>query len=146
MPVAVRFEIMTIKLAPRDYSLEPEGFGKAFSLRWKPADSVLQARYIRAAQMQHQVSLTIALKLRSLGQTRREYAEAVEMSYDRVTKILRGDSLMHLEDIAAADKTLFSDEPEWIAGGLVDLSRLHIVLKPLDSRLLDGKPPQDDRH
>lgn len=103
LPVPPRFH-------PRQYTAEPRAFGKAATIEWKkvPADEAIQHS---AARMQHlwAVEITRAATLR-FGNLKK-YAEAAGISYDRLTRVIRGEEIMRLEDIATAHAHLSIQVP-----------------------------------
>ena len=90
---------------PRSYTDEPESFGKARTVQWKPIVSGTEDER-RAAQIQHawavQIRRTAAGRFGSLA----KYANAAGLSYDRLTKVMRGSEVMRLEDLATAERIL----------------------------------------
>lgn len=91
---------------PRDFSLEPAGFGRAKTLRWRPDISAGELTQFSAAQMQHLYVLRLRDALRANGKSWKWFAEASVQSYDRLMKVLRGESILRLEDLAAGDQFL----------------------------------------
>ena len=90
---------------PRDFCVRPERFGQVGDVDWKPAATPDAIRH-RAAQMQHEWSKKIRRRMGEEGVSMKSFARRSGMSYDRVAKILRGDTIMRLEDIAAAQLIL----------------------------------------
>lgn len=103
---------------PRDFTLEPEGFGRVETLRWKTTGTIAlenslpwETKYVApallaAAQFQHNYVLRIRAGLKHEDVTLKEYATIAGTSYDRLVKVLRGAVILRLEDIAMADEVL----------------------------------------
>ncbi|TFC99189.1 hypothetical protein E3T25_16110 [Cryobacterium sandaracinum] len=123
------------RFRPRDFALTPDRFGRPTGIEWKsiqvvdwviPEDPAelqdLRRRYadwrtnawrLQAAQMQHYYAMRIrraiaeGTQVKGRGMTRsRVYAQMAGISYDRLVKMLRGEVIMRLEDVAAADRML----------------------------------------
>ena len=95
---------------PRWFAFDDQLFGKERAIKWKSGgnleDSELDQRH--AAQMQHSVAFAIreTLKRSARYHSMADYARAVDVSERRMTDLLRGDVVMRLEDIAAAERVL----------------------------------------
>lgn len=94
------------RYVPRNLSEESIGFGRAEALRWKSSDSIVESNRIQAARVQHFYALRIRKRIADQLMTPKQYALKAGISYDRLMKILRGEMIMRLEDIAAADLIL----------------------------------------
>ena len=88
------------------FTLERTGFGRAAALRWKTSNSPIEKIRINAAKLQHHYCVRIRERMTNELMTAKQFAEASNISYDRLLKVLRGDIIMRLEDIAAADLIL----------------------------------------
>jgi len=86
---------------PRRYSAEPSVFGKARAIAWLPVPPGSEDQHL-AAQMQHVYAVAIATEAKSRYGSLKGYARAVDVDYQRLAKILRGEAVMRLEDIASA--------------------------------------------
>lgn len=82
-------------------------------LQRRYADWRTNAWRLQAAQMQHYYAMRIrraiaeGTHVKGKGMTRsRVYAQMAGTSYDRLVKMLRGEVIMRLEDVAAADRML----------------------------------------
>jgi transcriptional regulator with XRE-family HTH domain len=64
------------------------------------------ASQLGAARLQHLYALRIRQALKSKNRSLKQFAADSGVGYDRMTKMLRGQALMRLEDIAAADHLL----------------------------------------
>ena len=91
---------------PRALSDEPGSFGRAEVLRWKTSDTIAGSARIRAARLQHFYAIRIRKRIIDERTTAKEFASKSGISYDRLMKVLRGEMIMRLEDIAAADLVL----------------------------------------
>lgn len=88
---------------PNSFTYEPLAFGKAEVIKWK--DVPLQdADRLLAAQIQHSLACLISKQARSKYGSLRAYAETADLNYDRLVKILRGEQILRLEDLAAAER------------------------------------------
>lgn len=94
------------RYVPRALSDEPGSFGRAEVLKWKNSDSIGGAVRIRAARIQHYYAIRIRRRISDERTTAKEFASKSGISYDRLMKVLRGEMIMRLEDIAAADLIL----------------------------------------
>lgn len=86
---------------PRRYTSEPDVFGKGATIDWLPAAPGTEEQHL-AAQMQHCWAVAITTEVKSRYGSLKGYAKAANVDYQRLTKILRGDAVMRLEDIASA--------------------------------------------
>lgn len=92
------------KFEPRQLAANPKSFGR-MSGRLVPADGVDDADpRFRGAQLQHAVSNAIREELLAHGYGLADYLEQLRpaapgMSYDRVIRIQRGETLMQLADL-----------------------------------------------
>ena len=93
---------------PRDFSEEPDGFGRAATLRWKTPTTMESKALAVAARWQHGYAVRMREKIKKNKQigTLKAYARVAGTSYDRLGKMLRGVTPMRLEDIAIADVIL----------------------------------------
>lgn len=62
---------------------------------------------MRAAVMQHQYAYRIRGRARRRYGTLSKFASEAHMTYDRLMKILRGEAIMRLEDVAQAEYMLW---------------------------------------
>jgi hypothetical protein len=86
--------------------MEPLGFGKVESIRWVEPESATDADRILASKLQHGYAFRINRRLREIGKSVRDYADMTGIGYDRITKVLRGEAVMRLEDVAQAERLL----------------------------------------
>jgi hypothetical protein len=94
------------RYVPSSYSTEPRGFGRAEGLHWKTSNDVTELARIRASKLQHSYSVRIRKRMTDMSVSAKQFAAASGTSYERLLKVLRGDVIMRLEDIASADLVL----------------------------------------
>lgn len=112
------------KYEPRSFTSEPVAFGRARTIEWLPSPGA-EADLI-ASQLQHELCVRINKaiaaknhlgKLNSYARTlvgkpgdrdNEEYERAVRSAYDRLARILRGERILRLDDVARA-KVHFGD-------------------------------------
>lgn len=101
------------RFQPRLMATEADrsNFGKAVRISWLEGSTDLEAKRIAAARLQHAFAVKITATLRDKGLNIRSYAELAGVSYDRMAKVLRGEALMRLEDVADAERLLGSIVP-----------------------------------
>lgn len=83
---------------------------------WKALGPEVSEAALRAAKMQHHCAVQIRERMKEKKLTLKAYARATGSSYDRIGKMLRGEVIMRLEDIAIADIVL--DEVSDFASGV----------------------------
>ena len=88
--------------APRDRPY----FGKVAGISWLEGGTALEEKRIATARLQHAFAVKITDRLRDRGHNVRSYAKLAGVSYDRMAKVLRGEALMRLEDLADAERLL----------------------------------------
>lgn len=81
-------------------------FGKVLALNWIDSHTDLEASRIAAAQLQHALAVRITRQLKGKGLSIRDYAALAHIGYDRMAKVLRGEAVMRLEDVADAQRLL----------------------------------------
>lgn len=86
-------------------------FGKVVEMSWLEGGTDLEDKRIATARLQHALAVKINGRLREKGLNIRSYAELAAVSYDRMAKVLRGEALMRLEDVADAQRLLGSIVP-----------------------------------
>jgi hypothetical protein len=102
----------TPRFHPRCYTAEPGVFGKARMIRWCQTASGPDETQLIASQIQHAYAVKIReLAVRRYGDLKR-YADATDTDYQRLAKVLRGEAIMRLEDIADAHRHLGISLPE----------------------------------
>jgi hypothetical protein len=94
------------RFRPRRYTPDAKLFGKAPSIRWNDVASEQQATQVVASQVQHDYAVAIRTAADERHGNLKEYAKAIDADYQRLTRVLRGDAIMRLEDIADAHRHL----------------------------------------
>ena len=95
------------RFKPRSYTLDPKGFGKVAQLRWSEPGDPAEETQVITARVQHDFAYAISEAVaKSSYRTVKAYARATGTDYQRLTKILRGEAIMRLEDIADAHRHL----------------------------------------
>lgn len=90
---------------PRDFCVDPGAFGKARNIDWlKPAQA--QLHFLAASKIQHAFAWRIRLALKESALPAKTYAIRSGTSYDRLMKMLRGETIMRLEDLGQAEALL----------------------------------------
>ena len=96
------------KYRPRDWAAPEDRnlFGKEDEISWLEGGSVVEVSRIDASRLQHTLTVRIRRRLREKGYTIHSYADRAGVSYDRMAKVLRGEAVMRLEDLADAELIL----------------------------------------
>ena len=107
------------RFTPRRYTSEPGNFGRRDLIDWVDDNdgpdkvrSTYEQDRIAAAKLQHQFSVAIRGKASDEFGSLKAYARECEMPYDRLSKVMRGEAIMRLEDVAQAERIL---------GGIVEV-------------------------
>lgn len=102
------FTMSAPKFRPRQMAAPSSrrNFGKVAEVSWLPARTEADRSQIDAARLQHVLAFRISLRLQETGHSIRSYAELTGIGYDRMTKMLRGEALMRLEDVTDAEHYL----------------------------------------
>lgn len=94
------------RFRPRNYVQGSGAFGGYGEVDWIVPRSDDEADRLLAAQMQDRVARQIRwIEVGRYGSVK-AYADSHGLSYDRLSKLLRGETLMRLEDIAQANRLL----------------------------------------
>lgn len=94
------------RFRPRNYVQGSGAFGGYGEVDWIVPHSADEADRLAAAQMQDRLARQIRWRAAAQYGSVRAYADSHGLSYDRLSKLLRGETLMRLEDIAQADRLL----------------------------------------
>lgn len=89
------------RFVPRSLCAEPHAFGRARTVDWVDPDGADQTE-LAAAQLQHDYAVRIRLAAKERFGSIGAYALQIGQTSDRLGKVLRGEAIMRLEDIAAA--------------------------------------------
>ncbi len=87
------------RFRPREYCAEPAAYGKANVVSWIGDADQQRAE---AARLQHECAVRIRTAAMARFGSVGRYAEAIGQTPDRLRKVLRGEAVMQLEDLAAA--------------------------------------------
>jgi hypothetical protein len=94
---------------PRDWAVEPALFGVGMDIKWGD-DVNVQSDFAQrgASALQHDVAVSVRNRLRDRPRrmSLKRLAAETEISYDRLSRLLRGEVVMRLEDIAAMEAVL----------------------------------------
>jgi len=96
------------RYVPRLLSLEPLDFGQKAGLLWLKEDDLLaeDVDYLGAAKLQHAFALLVGERIRRRFNSVTDYASFAGVNYPRLARILRGDVILRLEDVANAQRVL----------------------------------------
>ena len=96
------------RYVPRSFAVTPTEFGQKSNIEWVP-DSDLSNKeldWLRASQLQHAFSRQIRLAIGRDFESVQEFADVNELDYRRLSRVLRGEAIMRLEDLATVERTL----------------------------------------
>jgi hypothetical protein len=101
-------DMTTARFTPRSYCTAQAHFGNRREVAWLYASnpSGSQIDQLRAAQIQHHVAFGIRSALHEFDMSVQDYADQVGVTANRMGRMLRGQIVMKLEDIAAAERLL----------------------------------------
>lgn len=102
------------RFRPHQFTSEPDAFGKAAIITWLPAGPGGEDQ-LMASQFQHTYAVAIRAEARRRYGSLKEYAKAAGVDYQRLTKLLRGEAIMRLEDVASARRHLGAAIPTPVA-------------------------------
>jgi hypothetical protein len=96
------------RYVPRLLSLEPLDFGQKAGLLWRDEDDLRadEVDYLGAAKLQHEFALLVSERIRRRFNSLTDYASFAGVNYPRLARILRGDVILRLEDVASAQRVL----------------------------------------
>lgn len=77
-------------------------FGKTPSVPWTPQDSRTHRERLEAARMQHLYAVVIRDRIKKNHSSIRAYAAAAGQDEQRLARVLRGQTVMRLDDIGTA--------------------------------------------
>ncbi|TFD74892.1 hypothetical protein E3T54_13160 [Cryobacterium sp. Sr8] len=119
------------KFEPRAFSATPRQFGKSSKpLRPAAGYSESDLRFV-AAQLQHRVANVVREELLDVPMTLEGFVNSLRppppgMTYDRLVRIQRGETLMQIADLMnwaqqfSAIRALLADEQSWMPVDRVD--------------------------
>lgn len=91
------------RYTPRDFAENPRAFGHDADLVWKKQETSELRVVRRAAQLQHLYAVRIRARIKKGPGSLKGYAQLSGIKYDRLVKLLRGEVILRLDDIALAD-------------------------------------------
>ena len=97
------------RYVPRSWARQPEQFGRRADISWREPATGVERSELDAARRQNAITVLIRRALDEQGHTVRGYAEQTGYGYDRMTKLLRGEIIMRLQDITDAERILCLD-------------------------------------
>jgi len=96
------------RYVPRSFAVTPTEFGQKSSIEWVP-DADLPNKeldWLRASQLQHGFAHQIRVAIGRNYQSVQEFADVNELDYRRLSRMLRGEAITRLEDVATIRRTL----------------------------------------
>jgi hypothetical protein len=112
MSTTLEVPVTKPRFSPRIYTNEPDAFGRARNIAWKPVVPGTDDQHA-AAQIQHLWAVEIRAAAIAKFKSVRGYANAAGINYHRISRILRGTEIMRLEDIAQAQRILDVGRGPW---------------------------------
>lgn len=94
------------RYAPRAFCEDPSAFGRDAGAKWKQPESSSVRIQTHAARLQHQFVLRMRERLSAEGMPTKEFAARAGTTTQRLSRIMRGEIPIRLEDLAAADLVL----------------------------------------
>lgn len=91
---------------PREFTTEPAAFGVAKTIEWLEFNDKRRQAQRDAAQMQHKYAYRIRARVKANELTLTTFASKAGWTYERTARLLRGEVVMRLDDIAMAELVL----------------------------------------
>lgn len=91
---------------PRLFLEHPDLFGRPGEVRWRQPTSADEYIGLRAAELQHHLSLVVADRARSSGEPNGRLEERSGLAAGRLSKLLRGHAQMTFRDVMALEGAL----------------------------------------
>ena len=103
-----RLLVPDTRYVPRSYTLDYHDYGKKESVRWLDDADLdgLELDRLGAAKLQHDVAVRIHRQVSKRYFSLRHYAEHTGQRYERLARVLRGEIVMRLDDVANANRHL----------------------------------------
>jgi hypothetical protein len=94
------------RFKPASWCEVRDEFGKKEVIAWRTesATTLDAADQLRVAQIHHDLVVRVWRALRARGWRVEDYAEEVGYSLDRMGKLMRGEAILRLEDVAATER------------------------------------------
>jgi len=96
------------RYVPRSFAVTPTDFGQKSTIEWV-SDADLPNKeidWLRASQLQHGFARQIRLAIGREFESVQEFADVNELDYRRLSRVLRGEAIMRLEELAAVERIL----------------------------------------
>jgi len=96
------------RYVPRAFAVTPAEFGQKSNIEWV-SDADLPNKeldWLRASQLQHGFAHQIRVAIGRDFESVQEFADVNELDYRRLSRVLRGEAIMRLEDLATIERTL----------------------------------------
>ena len=96
------------RYVPRSFAVTPTEFGQKSGIDWVPDTDLTNKEldWLRASQLQHGFAHQIRLAIGRNYDSVQEFADVNELNYRRLSRMLRGEAIMRLEDLATIERTL----------------------------------------
>ena len=95
------------RYVPRSFAVTPTDFGQKSTIEWvSDADLPNKIDWLRASQLQHGFARQIRLAIGRDFESVQEFADVNELDYRRLSRVLRGEAIMRLEELAAVERIL----------------------------------------
>ncbi|GAB2456493.1 hypothetical protein HD599_003249 [Conyzicola lurida] len=96
------------KYVPRDFCTDPSMFGRRGGRpQWREdLTSSTDLDQLAASQAQHRYAQQIRAFIKGRFRTVRNYSDMNELNYARISRMLRGEIVMTLVDVVAAERML----------------------------------------
>lgn len=94
------------RYVPRAFCDDPSAFGRDAGVTWKQPESLAASIQTHAARLQHQFVLRMRERLSARRMPTKEFSARAGTTAQRLSRIMRGEIPIRLEDLAAADLIL----------------------------------------
>jgi hypothetical protein len=103
-----RLQVPDTRYVPRSYTLDYHDFGKKESVRWLDEADLddLELDRLGGAKLQHVMAVDMNQRIARRFLSLRHYAEHTGQKYERLARMLRGEIVMRLDDVANANRHL----------------------------------------
>lgn len=121
VPKGMIWQVSNPRYVPREFALHARDFGHKALIEWKsdPSWGPTDLARLDAAHLQHGVAygVTQLYMPRSNTRTMTSLAEALEVPYPRLRKVLSGHSVMQLEDLGRLRCLIGDAVDPWLLRG-----------------------------
>ncbi|QEE62450.1 hypothetical protein FVA74_13365 [Salinibacterium sp. dk2585] len=96
------------RYSPRSFTLDPLDFGKRADIRWRSTEEFddREVDQLVASRFQHQCAVEVRARIAQRYPSLSEFADLAGLKYERLARVLRGEVIMRLEDVAMAQRLL----------------------------------------